>query len=260
MSLGDRLRAWAKRSDTVRRWREQRYTMFVELCSVQPDEQILDVGAGEGSALERFNSTNPIVAVDLETDESDWLSGENVTVQRADGTQLPFPDGSFPVVFSNSVIEHVPKALQPAFAREIRRVGNRYFVQTPNRFFPIEPHYQMPRATRAQQALHDGLPQAGGMVRDDAALGVGPPPALPRRDDPSRAQVRIDEELDGGAGAAGELPRRVRAGPVSRPFPAARPGEDLAGSLANLPRELEDGPLRASYTATSENGTSPASG
>ena len=144
MSLGDRLRAWAKRSDTVRRWREQRYTMFVELCSVQPDEQILDVGAGEGSALERFNSTNPIVAVDLETDESDWLSGENVTVQRADGTQLPFPDGSFPVVFSNSVIEHVPKALQPAFAREIRRVGNRYFVQTPNRFFPIEPHYQMP--------------------------------------------------------------------------------------------------------------------
>ena len=65
MSMGDRLRAWAKRSDTVRRWREQRYTMFVELCSVQPDEQILDVGAGEGSALERFNTTNPIVAVDL---------------------------------------------------------------------------------------------------------------------------------------------------------------------------------------------------
>jgi 2-polyprenyl-3-methyl-5-hydroxy-6-metoxy-1,4-benzoquinol methylase len=144
VSLGDRLRTWAKRSDTIRRWREQRYTMFVELCSVEPDERILDVGAGEGSALERFNTTNPIVAVDLETDERDWLKGENVTVQRADGTQLPFEDGSFPVVFSNSVIEHVPKGLQPAFAREIRRVGDRYFVQTPNRWFPIEPHYQMP--------------------------------------------------------------------------------------------------------------------
>jgi SAM-dependent methyltransferase len=118
--------------------------MFVELCSVEPDERILDVGAGEGSALERFNKTNPIVAVDLETDERDWLEGENVTVQRADGTQLPFADRSFPVVFSNSVIEHVPKGLQPAFAREIRRVGDRYFVQTPNRWFPIEPHYQMP--------------------------------------------------------------------------------------------------------------------
>ena len=144
MSLGDRLRTWAKRSDTIRRWREQRYVMFVELCAVEPDERILDVGAGEGSALERFNRTNPIVAVDLETDERDWLQGENVTVQRADGTQLPFEDRSFPIVFSNSVIEHVPKGLQPAFAREIRRVGDRYFVQTPNRWFPIEPHYQMP--------------------------------------------------------------------------------------------------------------------
>ena len=118
--------------------------MFIELCSVEPDERILDVGAGEGSALERFNTMNPIVAVDLETDESDWLSGDNVTVQHADGTQLPFADRSFPVVFSNSVIEHVPKEVQPAFAREIRRVGERYFVQTPNRWFPIEPHYQMP--------------------------------------------------------------------------------------------------------------------
>jgi SAM-dependent methyltransferase len=144
VSLGDRLRTWAKRSDTVRRWREQRYGMFIDLCSVKPDERILDVGAGEGSALERFNATNPIVAVDLETDERDWLQGENVTVQRADGTQLPFADGAFPIVFSNSVIEHVPRGLQPAFAREIRRVGERYFVQTPNRWFPIEPHYQMP--------------------------------------------------------------------------------------------------------------------
>jgi hypothetical protein len=29
-------------------------------------------------------------------------------------------------------------------AREIRRVGRRYFVQTPNRYFPIEPHFLMP--------------------------------------------------------------------------------------------------------------------
>jgi SAM-dependent methyltransferase len=116
----------------------------MSLCRVQPDERILDVGAGEGGALERFNKTNPIVAVDLRANEGEWLGGANVTLQRADGTELPFPDHSFPVVFSNSVIEHVPRELQAVFAKEIGRVAERYFVQTPNRYFPIEPHYQMP--------------------------------------------------------------------------------------------------------------------
>jgi 2-polyprenyl-3-methyl-5-hydroxy-6-metoxy-1,4-benzoquinol methylase len=156
--LLERTRRWAKGSDTVRRWREQRYQLFMTRCAVEPDEPILDVGAGEGSALERFNTTNPITAVDLHTDGGGWLEGENVTVQYADGTQLPFADRSFPIIFSNSVIEHVPKALQPAFAEEIRRVGERYFVQTPNKWFPIEPHYQMPffhfLPERAQKALN----------------------------------------------------------------------------------------------------------
>jgi 2-polyprenyl-3-methyl-5-hydroxy-6-metoxy-1,4-benzoquinol methylase len=126
------------------RWRSQRYERFMELCAVRPDEEILDIGAGTGAALERFNTTNPIVALDLAPDPSGWLSSPNVTVRQGDATHMPFTDGSFPVAFSNSVIEHVPKAQWPAFAREIRRVAWRYYVQTPNRWFPIEPHYQVP--------------------------------------------------------------------------------------------------------------------
>jgi len=63
----------------------------------------------------------------------------------ADGCQLPFRDKSFDVVFSNSVIEHVGDALRhQQFAREIARVGVRYFVQTPNRWFPVEHHLLTP--------------------------------------------------------------------------------------------------------------------
>ena len=151
------LRHWATHSATVRRWRERRYALFTALCDVRPDDQILDVGAGGGGALERFNDSNPIMALDLQPRAGEWLAGKNVTILQGDGCALPFADDAFDVVFSNSVIEHVPQELQSAFADEIRRVAPRYFVQTPNRYFPIEPHYQVPffqfLPRRAQRAL-----------------------------------------------------------------------------------------------------------
>jgi 2-polyprenyl-3-methyl-5-hydroxy-6-metoxy-1,4-benzoquinol methylase len=144
VSLFTPLRAWASKSKTVERWRQRRYQRFVEACGLQPTDRIIDVGAGWGAALERFNTENPIVAVDLSPQPSEWFASENVTVLEGDGTKLPVGDSEFDVAFSNSVIEHVPPELQQAFASEIRRVARRYFVQTPNKWFPIEPHYQLP--------------------------------------------------------------------------------------------------------------------
>jgi SAM-dependent methyltransferase len=63
----------------------------------------------------------------------------------ADGRALPFPGGAFDIVFSNSVIEHLGTAEnQERFAREIRRVGKAYWVQTPNRYFWLETHLLTP--------------------------------------------------------------------------------------------------------------------
>jgi SAM-dependent methyltransferase len=62
-----------------------------------------------------------------------------------DGRRLPFRDGAFDIVFSNSTIEHVGTlADQHAFANEVARVGKRYWVQTPNRHFPFEMHVMLP--------------------------------------------------------------------------------------------------------------------
>jgi hypothetical protein len=69
-----------------------------------------------------------------------------------------YADGEFDLVFSNSVIEHVGDlAAQRRMADEVRRVGRRWFVQTPNRYFPLEPHFLVPGFQFLPLAARAGL-------------------------------------------------------------------------------------------------------
>jgi SAM-dependent methyltransferase len=161
------------------RARRRRYERFVRACDLQPADSIIDVGAGGGGALAAFNRTNPITAVDL----AEWPAlpdRPNVRFVQGDGTALAFADREFDVAFSNSVIEHMPPHAQRAFASEVRRVADRYFVQTPNRWFPIEPHYQLPffqfLPRRVRQALNARFTlgwQARGQWEEITLLSAG---------------------------------------------------------------------------------------
>ena len=72
-------------------------------------------------------------------------SSDTYELVVGDGCKLQYPDQSFDIVFSNSVIEHVGTyARQQAFAAEARRVGRALWIQTPAREFFIEPHLLTP--------------------------------------------------------------------------------------------------------------------
>jgi hypothetical protein len=88
------------------------------------------------------------VKVTLLNIPSDLLGGDDETFTHVagDACNMPeFADRTFHIAHSNSVIEHVggwPRVKN--FAKEVRRVANGLFVQTPYFWFPIEPHYVCP--------------------------------------------------------------------------------------------------------------------
>jgi len=133
-SLSDR-----KSGSLASRLRYRRWTVIRSLLATTGSESVLDVG-GTDKSWWFANWDGKIVRCNL--DAAAASRGLRVV---ADGCCLPFPDQSFEVAFSNSVIEHLATfERQAQFAAEFRRVGRCYFLQTPNRWFPLEPHYLFP--------------------------------------------------------------------------------------------------------------------
>jgi len=130
------------------RARRRRHERLFALTGVTAQSRIVDIGCGR-IGLRRHEPERDITGVDV--GERPDYPGPFV---RADATQgLPFADNEFDLAYCSSVIEHVPRELRAAFARELRRVARGWYVQTPAYSFPVEPHALLPAAHWLAPAL-----------------------------------------------------------------------------------------------------------
>lgn len=131
--------------------RADRGKMLVELIrSFDRPLRVLDVGGRPQfwEALgvdEQLIESVLILNVDVAEIDPELGGGRYRAVAGDARDMSSFEDSSFDLVVSNSVIEHVgDRRDQKRMADEVRRVAVGYFVQTPNYWFPIEPHFVFP--------------------------------------------------------------------------------------------------------------------
>ena len=159
-SLGSRFRQ--RRSAPLRE-------MIQAVYAKKGTVSILDVGGLEDywtimpSDYLRQHRVN-IALLNLEPDVVPAQQADIFRTEVGDGCDLHYPDYSFDICHSNSVIEHVGSWSRKAqFAAEVRRIAPNVFVQTPAFWFPYEPHvgfpiyHWFPEPTRLWIALHRNL-------------------------------------------------------------------------------------------------------
>jgi Methyltransferase domain len=123
------------------RFRIRRMRRFAEAFGIDSQTRVLDVG-GTHHIWSLLPVRPKVVLLNLMPDEE---RGDGFANVLGDARQLPFKNGAFDLVFSNSLIEHLYTFDgQQRFADECRRVAARYYVQAPNQHFFLEPHLLTP--------------------------------------------------------------------------------------------------------------------
>jgi SAM-dependent methyltransferase len=136
-----RVRRFSDRS-RARRWADLR--QGVDWDDVK---RVLDLGGKPTFWTDQTILSRPleITCLNLRAEPGTQRLGQaTVEVVVGDATDPPVDPSDYDLVFSNSVIEHVGGADAIGAFAAVTRQGRQYFLQTPNRWFLVEPHFVLP--------------------------------------------------------------------------------------------------------------------
>lgn len=157
------------------RSRQGKLRLLLDELQPTAGTSVLDVGAdelgfGDGDGCttmnffeEHYPWPERVTALGLHGGEGFRARYPHIHYVQGDACALPFADGSFDIVFSNAVIEHLGgRARQRQFVSEALRVGRRVFITTPNRRFPVEVHTRLPVVHWLPDAVSHRIYRAAG--------------------------------------------------------------------------------------------------
>jgi len=125
-------------------FRRRRMKDFLRTFHPHANTRILDVGGGVYNWT-LIGCESLITVLNIRDSPDLGVAPANFTFVKGDGTKLSYPNASFDVAHSNSVIEHLHSyENQRRFAHVTMRVGRGVWVQTPARWFFMEPHLLTP--------------------------------------------------------------------------------------------------------------------
>jgi hypothetical protein len=134
-------------SSLSQRARDRRHRRLLESFPDLADMSVVDLGGTVDYWIRSGLRPARVVVVNLSDgalDRSD-PSSEWITTRRGDACNFDGGGEAFDLAFSNSVIEHVGGFVRrQQFADRIHELAPRHWVQTPDRYFPLEPHWGFP--------------------------------------------------------------------------------------------------------------------
>lgn len=128
------------------RLRSRRFVAFeLAIHELPRPIRLLDIGGTVDFWCQRGWAGRDDVEITIVNLTAEPSPPAGVSSVAGDATRLEFGPNSFDVAFSNSVIEHVGDLEQQrAMADEVRRVAPAHWIQSPNFWFPMEPHFLVP--------------------------------------------------------------------------------------------------------------------
>lgn len=176
-------RAYGRKDALSRRFREKRFArvaaMVDRIIKRKGSCRIADIGGTKyyWDIVEGFVAARPVEITLINPKEAHAAAGKFRYVD-GDATDLSaFNDLSFDLAHSNSVIEHVGDwTKMAAMAANVRRLAPAYYVQTPNFWFPYEPHFRslfihwLPEQARYRLVKRFALGFADAQATVDAAM------------------------------------------------------------------------------------------